>query len=114
MFDLKAAGQPDQAKAAPDQLWLISMASLHERVGRFDSNPARQTAPFTCHVIALGHLQQRARYTHSSANPRALRNLLGIPPQKSEFTRRFLNGHQNHAQLPDQYLFNFQLWGHAA
>ena len=57
MFDLKAAGQPAQAKAAPDQLWLISMALLHERAGRFDSNPARPSAPFTCNVIAPGHLQ---------------------------------------------------------
>ena len=32
------------------------MASLHERAGRFDSNPAKQTAPFTCNVIALGRL----------------------------------------------------------
>ena len=33
------------------------MASLHERAGRFDLNPAKRTAPFTCNFIALGHLQ---------------------------------------------------------
>ena len=57
MFYLNAVEQWAQAKAAPDQFWLISMASLHERAGRFDSNPARQTAPFTRNVIALGHLR---------------------------------------------------------
>ena len=53
MFDLNAAEQSAQAKAAPDWLWSISMVSLRERAGRFDSNPARQAAPFTCNVIAL-------------------------------------------------------------
>ena len=127
------------------------MVSLHERAGRFDSNPARQTAPFTCNVIALKDVcstgqgiqhfrisncgksrnkfgqgfgansetcpswERKPGATHSSENQRAPRNLLGIPPQKRQFTRRFLDKpHPTAGPISDQFPWHLCTNGHSA